>query len=41
MDQIITQWINAPGGSNILLDSVMVMATQFGVPLLVLSLIHI
>jgi undecaprenyl-diphosphatase len=36
MDQTITQWINAPGGSNILLDSVMVMATQFGVPLLVL-----
>src|SRR5260370_42251754 len=36
MDQTITQWINAPGGSNILLDSVMVMATQYGVPLLVL-----
>jgi undecaprenyl-diphosphatase len=36
MDQAITQWINTPAGSNVLLDSIMVPATQFGVPLLVL-----
>ena len=37
MDQTITQWINAPASSNVLLDSIMVMATQFGAPLLVLQ----
>jgi undecaprenyl-diphosphatase len=36
MDQAITRWINAPAGSNVLLDSIMVMTTQFGVPVLVL-----
>jgi undecaprenyl-diphosphatase len=35
MDQAITQWINALAGSNVLLDSVMFMATNAGVPLLV------
>ena len=36
MDQAITHWINAPAGSNVLLDSVMVAATQLGVSMLVL-----
>jgi len=36
MDQAITQRINTPAGSSVLLDSIMVAATQFGVPLLVL-----
>src|SRR5260370_2170550 len=35
MDKAITQWINSPAGSNVLLDSVMIMATEVGVPLLV------
>src|SRR6266851_3272726 len=35
MDRAITQWINALAGSNALLDSVMIMATTVGVPLLV------
>jgi undecaprenyl-diphosphatase len=35
MDHAITQWINAPAGSNALLDCVMIMATTVGVPLLV------
>ncbi len=35
MDQAITQWINSPAGTNALLDSVMIMATKGGVPLLV------
>src|SRR6266404_6525995 len=35
MDQAITQWINSLAGSNVLLGSVMIMATQAGVPLLV------
>src|SRR6266481_82166 len=35
MDQVITQWINSLAGSNALLDSGMVIATTFGVPLLV------
>jgi undecaprenyl-diphosphatase len=39
MDQTITQWINSPASSNVLLDSIMVMATQFGVPLLVLLVV--
>src|ERR1700676_646032 len=39
MDQTITQWINAPASGNVLLDSIMVMATQFGVPLLVLLVV--
>ena len=36
MDQAITQWINAPAGSNALLDPIMVAASQYGVPLLIL-----
>jgi undecaprenyl-diphosphatase len=36
MDQAITRWINALAGSNVLLDSFMITATQFVVPLLVL-----
>jgi undecaprenyl-diphosphatase len=39
MDQAITHWINAPAGSSVLLDSIMVAATQFGVPLLVLLVV--
>src|SRR3977135_3901503 len=35
MDQALTQWINSVAGSNALLDSVMIVATQAGVPLLV------
>jgi undecaprenyl-diphosphatase len=35
MDQAITQWINSLAGSNVLLDSAMIMATNVGVPLLV------
>src|SRR5260221_2904088 len=35
MDQAFTQWINSVAGSNVLLDSVMTMATEVGVPLLV------
>src|ERR1700682_818121 len=35
MDATITQWINSFAGSNVLLDSVMIMATNVGVPLLV------
>ena len=36
MDQAITRWINALAGSNVLLDSFMIAATQFVVPLLML-----
>jgi undecaprenyl-diphosphatase len=39
MDQAITHWINAPAGRNVLLDSIMVTATQFGAPLLVLLVV--
>lgn len=39
VDQAITQWINAPAGGNVLLDSIMIAASQFGVPLLVLLVI--
>jgi undecaprenyl-diphosphatase len=35
MDRAITQWINSLAGSNVLLDSAMIMATNAGVPLLV------
>src|SRR5258708_38833179 len=35
MDQAITQWINSLAGSNVLLDSAMIMVTKVGVPLLV------
>jgi undecaprenyl-diphosphatase len=35
MDQALTQWINSGAASNALLDSVMIMATEAGVPLLV------
>ena len=35
MDQAITQWINSLAGSNVLLDSAMIVATNVGVPLLV------
>src|SRR5712692_225593 len=35
MDRVITQWINSLAGSDALLDSVMIMATNVGVPLLV------
>jgi undecaprenyl-diphosphatase len=36
MDAAITSWINAAAGSNLLLDSSMIAATRFGVPLMVL-----
>src|SRR5713101_212959 len=35
MDQAITQWINSLTGSNVLLDSAMIMVSKVGVPLLV------
>src|SRR5260370_39388277 len=35
MDQAITKWINSFAGSNVLSDSIMIMATKVGVPLLV------
>jgi undecaprenyl-diphosphatase len=35
MDQVLTQWINSFADSNVLLDTVMIMATRAGVPLLV------
>jgi undecaprenyl-diphosphatase len=35
MDQAITQWINSFAGGNVLLDAVMIAATEVGVPLLV------
>ena len=35
MDQAITQWINSFAGSNVALDSIMIMATKVGLPLLV------
>jgi undecaprenyl-diphosphatase len=35
MDHAITQWINSLASSNGLLDSVMIVATKVGVPLLV------
>jgi undecaprenyl-diphosphatase len=39
MDQAITQWINASAGSSHLVDSIMIAATQYGVPLLVLAIV--
>src|SRR5258708_4940679 len=39
MDQAITQWINSLAGSNVLLDSAMIVATNVGVPLLVVLVI--
>src|SRR5258708_19299272 len=39
MDQAITQWINSLAGSNVLLDSAMIAATNVGVPLLVVLVI--
>lgn len=35
MDQVITRWINSLASSNTLLDSTMIAATKFGVPLLI------
>src|SRR5258707_15673863 len=35
MDQAITEWINSFAGSNVPLDSIMIMATKVGLPLLV------
>lgn len=39
MDQAITRWINAPAGSSTLLDPLMIAASHFGVPLLVLLVV--
>lgn len=36
MDQAITHWINSFAGDNVALDFVMIMASLFGVPLLML-----
>jgi undecaprenyl-diphosphatase len=36
MDQAITSWINGPAGNSSLLDSVMTLASLYGVPVLVL-----
>lgn len=37
MDERITRWINAPAGSNALLDQVMLAITHYGVPLMILA----
>ncbi len=37
MDERITRWINAPAGSNAVLDQMMLAITHYGVPLLVLA----
>ena len=39
MDQTITRWLNAPAGGNEVVDSIVIAATQYGVPLLVLVVI--
>src|SRR5260221_11613853 len=39
MDQALTEGINSVAGSNALLDSVMIVATQAGVPLLVVLVV--
>ncbi len=36
MDHTITHWINAFAGNNVLLDLIMITASRFGVPLLIL-----
>jgi undecaprenyl-diphosphatase len=36
MDDITTQWINAPAGNNPLVDSVIIAITTYGVPFVVL-----
>jgi len=36
MDQSITQWANSFAGGNSVLDRIMIAASQFGVPLLIL-----
>jgi undecaprenyl-diphosphatase len=36
MDDAITQWINSAAGQSVLLDTIMISITQYGVPLLVL-----
>ena len=35
MDQAVTEWINSFAGRNVALDSIMIMATKVGLPLLV------
>lgn len=37
MDERITRWINAPAGSDAVLDQVMLAITHYGVPLLILA----
>lgn len=39
MDQMITQWVNAPAGRNVLLDSTMTAVSKFGIPLLILLVV--
>lgn len=39
MDVTVTSWINSAAGSNLLLDSIMIMATKFGVPIMVLLVV--
>src|SRR5665213_2086036 len=39
MDNAITQWINSAAGQNPLLDTIMILVTRYGVPLLVLLVV--
>ncbi|MGH6995853.1 MAG: phosphatase PAP2 family protein [Stellaceae bacterium] len=39
MDQAVTRWINAPAGGSPLLDPLMVAASQYGVPFLVVIVV--
>ena len=36
MDQSITQWVNSFAGSNAILDWIMIVASEFGVPTLII-----
>lgn len=36
MDQSITQWVNSFAGHSAILDWIMIVASEFGVPLLIL-----
>ena len=36
MDQSITQWVNSFAGGNVIVDEIMMAASEFGVPVLIL-----
>jgi len=36
MDQSITQWVNSFAGSNGILDRIMIVSSEFGVPTLII-----